>query len=73
MLRQLTEQISAHYSSSKIRYTHLRLFRPDRGPHTVDLARTKSEALVNNTYKPKKLNRIMLKVMLHGTIRNDDF
>ena len=35
MLRQLTGQISAHYSSSKIRNTHLRLFRPDRGPHTV--------------------------------------
>ena len=35
MLRQLTEQISAHYPSSKIRNTHLRLFRPDRRPHTV--------------------------------------
>ena len=34
MLRQLTGQISAHYSSSKIRNTHLRLFRPDQGPHT---------------------------------------
>ena len=34
MLRQLTGQISAHYSSSKIN-THLRLFRPDEGPHTV--------------------------------------
>ena len=29
MLRQLTGQISAHYSSSKIRNTHLRIFRPD--------------------------------------------
>ena len=35
MLRQLTGQISAHYSSSKIRNTHLPLFRPDQGPHTV--------------------------------------
>ena len=26
----------------------------------VDLARAKSEALVNNTYKRKKLNRVML-------------
>jgi len=34
MLRQLTGQISAHYSSSKIN-THLRLFRPDEGPHAV--------------------------------------
>ena len=38
MLRQLTGQISAHYSSSKIRNTgHLRRFRPDQGPHTVIL------------------------------------
>ena len=35
MLPQLTGQISAHYSSPKIRNTHLRLFRPDQGPHTV--------------------------------------
>ena len=35
MLRQFTGQISAHYSSSKIRNTHLRLFCPDQGPHTV--------------------------------------
>ena len=35
MLRQLTGQISAHYPSSKIINTHLRLFRPDQGPHTV--------------------------------------
>ena len=35
MLRQLTGQISAHYSSSKIRNTHLPLFRPDQGLHTV--------------------------------------
>ena len=35
MLRQLTGQMSAHYSSSKIRNTHLPLFRPDQGPHTV--------------------------------------
>ena len=35
MLRQLTGQISAHYSSSKIRNTHLRLFHPDQGEHTV--------------------------------------
>ena len=28
--------------------------------NTVDLARAKSEALVNNTYKQKKLNRAML-------------
>ena len=35
MLRKLTGQISAHHSSSKIRNTHLRLFRPDQGPHTV--------------------------------------
>ena len=26
----------------------------------IDLARAKTEALVNNTYKQKKLNRIML-------------
>ena len=37
MLRQLTGQISTHYPSSKIRNTHLRLFRPDKGPHTVHL------------------------------------
>ena len=35
MLRQLTGQISAHHSSSKIITSHLRLFRPDQGPHTV--------------------------------------
>ena len=35
MLRQLTGQISAHYPSSEIRNTHLRLFRPNQGPHTV--------------------------------------
>ena len=35
MLRQLSGQISAYYFSSKIRNTHLRLFRPDQGPHTV--------------------------------------
>ena len=35
MLRQLTGQISAYYSCSKIRKTHLRLFRPDQGPHAV--------------------------------------
>ena len=35
MLRQLTGQISAYYSSSKIRKTHLRLFRPDQGPQAV--------------------------------------
>ena len=35
MLRQTTGQISAHYSSSKIRNTHLRLFRPDQRLHTV--------------------------------------
>ena len=33
MLRQLAGQISAHYSPSKIRNTHLRLFCPDQGPH----------------------------------------
>ena len=37
MLRQLTGQMSAHYPSSKIRNTHLRLFRPDQGPHIVYL------------------------------------
>ena len=35
MLRQLTGQISAYYSSSKIRKTPLRLFRPDQGRHAV--------------------------------------
>ena len=35
MLRKLTGQISAHYSTSKIRNIHLRLFRPDQGPYTV--------------------------------------
>ena len=35
MLRQLTGQIIAHYSSSKIRKTHLCLFRLDQGPHTT--------------------------------------
>ena len=28
-------QISAHYSSSKIRKTNLRLFRPEQGPRAV--------------------------------------
>ena len=37
MLRQLTGQISAHYSSSKIRNTHLRPFRPNQGQHIVFL------------------------------------
>ena len=40
MLRQLTGQISTHYPFSKIRNTHLRLFRPDQGPHTVQLNRS---------------------------------
>ena len=35
MLRQFTRQISAHYSTFKIRNIHLRLFRPDQGPYTV--------------------------------------
>ena len=35
MLEQLTGQISAHHSSSKIRNTHLPLFRTDQGQHTV--------------------------------------
>ena len=35
MLRELTGQILAHYSSFEIKNTHLRLFRPDQGPHTV--------------------------------------
>ena len=35
MLRELTGQISAHYSSFEIKNTHLPLFRPDQGPHTV--------------------------------------
>ena len=35
MLQQLRGLISAHHSSSKITNTHLRLFRPDQGPHTV--------------------------------------
>ena len=34
-LPQLTGQISAHYSSSKIRKPNLRLFRPDQGPRAV--------------------------------------
>ena len=33
VLRQLTGQITVHYSSSKIRNTHLSLFHPDQGPH----------------------------------------
>ena len=32
MLRQLTGQILAHYSSFRIRNTHFRLFPPDQGP-----------------------------------------
>ena len=32
----------------------------------IDLARAKSEALVNNSYKPKKLNRRLNRVMLNG-------
>ena len=39
MLRQLTGKMSAHYSSSKIRNTHFRLFPPDQGPHTVQILR----------------------------------
>ena len=35
MLRQLTGQISANYSSSKTKKTYLGLFRPDQGPHTA--------------------------------------
>ena len=35
VFRLLTGQISAHYPSSKIRNSYLRLFRPDQGPHTV--------------------------------------
>ena len=34
-LPQLKGQISAHYSSSKIRKTNLRLSRPDQGPRAV--------------------------------------
>ena len=44
MLRQLTGQISARYSSSKRQKkinTRLRLFRPDQGPHTVEVRRSK--------------------------------
>ena len=39
MLQQLTGQIAAHYSSSKMRNTHLRPFRPDQGPHSVPKSR----------------------------------
>ena len=39
MLRQSTGQISAHCSSSKIKNTHLRLFRLDQGPRAVLLGR----------------------------------
>ena len=35
MLRELTGRILAHYCSFEIKNTHLRLFRPDQGPHTV--------------------------------------
>ena len=37
MLLQLTGQITVHYSSSTVTNTHLRLFRPDQGPHTVPI------------------------------------
>ena len=48
LLRQLTGQISAHYSSSKMRNTgHLRRFRPDQGPHTVIL-QTKILQVIKN-------------------------
>ena len=44
-LPQLTGQISAHYSSSKIRKTHLHLFRPDQGPRAVLEARGDESSL----------------------------
>ena len=46
VLRQLTGQITVHFSSSKIRNTHLSLFHPDQGPH-VTLA--KPLTLIHNT------------------------
>ena len=39
MLQQLTGQILAHYSSSKIRNTHLRLFRLDQWLHKLTFPR----------------------------------
>ena len=43
VLQQLTGQITVHYSSCKIRNTHLSLFHPDQGPHVPQ-----SLTLLNN-------------------------
>ena len=44
----------SHASSQVVYERHL--FKS----YYIDLARAKSEALVNNTYKPKKINRVVL-------------
>ena len=60
MLRELTGQISALYSSFEIKNTHLRLFRQDQGPHTVlfasDMMYKKYKWLIYTSFAGKICN-----------------
>ena len=64
MLRKLTGQISAHYSSFEIKNTHLRLFRQDQGPHTVlfasDMMYKKYKWLIYTSFAGKICNKSKL-------------
>ena len=59
-LRELTGQISAHYSSFEIKNNHLRLFRQDQGPHTVlfasDMMYKKYKWLIYTSFAGKICN-----------------
>ena len=65
MLRQLTGQISAHYSPSKTRNTHLRLFRPHQGPSTVQQYPISHKNPSIITFRMKKVDSLFLVRMLN--------
>ena len=68
MLRQLTGQISAHYSSSKIRNPHLRFFRLDQGPHTVQQYPISHKNPSIITCRMKKVDSLFLVCTLNVSI-----
>ena len=68
MLRQLTGQISAHYSSSKIRNPHLRFFRLDQGPDTVQQYPISHKNPSIITCRMKKVDSLFLVCTLNVSI-----